>query len=204
MLLEMPRTHPYLRGLAETRARADSQCSTLAKQLATLSSRLDKARTERDACDSLIRKFNPKLLPEAIQPITEGQRTQYGQRGALTREILAAMQQAYPESISTSAIALHVEAAFQLTFSTRTERRNWVCKSLSNRLSSFARDNLIERLHNPHENIGKAGIWRWIPPDHEFADLQALAAQAGLSITCTLDQDQLEPESGPEEDDLPR
>ncbi len=49
---------------------------------------------------------------------------------------------AYPESISTLAIVLHVEAAFQLIFDTRTDRRNWVCKSLSNRLSSFARGSL--------------------------------------------------------------
>lgn len=204
MLFEMPRTHPYLRGLAETRARADSQCSTLANQLATLSSRLEIARIERDACDSLIRKFNPTLLPEAIQPITEGQRTQYGQRGALTKAILAALQQAYPESISTSAIALHVEAAFRLTFSTRTERRNWVCKSLSNRLSSFARDSIIERLHDPDAKDGKVGHWRWIPKGMPSADLRTLANDAGLSVILALDQEQLELEPAPEEDDLPR
>lgn len=199
----MPRTHPYLRGLAETRARADSQCSSLTAQLATLAYRLEKARTERDACDSLIRKFNPKLLPEAIQPITEGQRTQYGQRGALTKVILAALQQAYPESISTSAIALHVEATFQLTFSTRTERRNWVCKSLSNRLRSFARDNIIERLHDPNENTGQPGVWRWIPKGGPSADLQNLARVVGApAIQACEFAFMLEPTS--EDDDLPR
>lgn len=201
----MPRTHPYLRGLAETRARADSQCTTLENQITTLSRRLDKARSEREACDSLIHRFNPRLLPEAIQPITEGQRPQYGQRGALTKAILAALQQAYPDSISTSAIALHVEAAFNLTFSTRTERRNWVCKSLSNRLSSFARDNIIERLHDPDAKDGKVGHWRWIPKGMPSADLRTLANDAGLSVIPALDQDQLELEpEPPTEDDLPR
>lgn len=200
----MPRAHPYLRGLAETRARADSQCATLENQITTLSHRLDKARAEREACDSLIRRFNPSLLPEAIQPITEGQRHQYGQRGALTKAIIEALQQAYPEAISTSAIALHVEAAFQLTFNTRTERRNWVCKSLSNRLNSFARDNIIERLHDPNSNTGKTGFWRWIPPGQSNADLKTLATQAGLHTTAALDQDTLELEPATEEDDLPR
>lgn len=203
----MPRTHPYLRGLAETRARADSQYSTLKEQIATLACRLEKARTEREACDGLIRRFNPTLLPEVIQPITEGQRNQYGKRGALTKAIIAALQQAYPECISTSTIALHVEAAFHLTFSTRTERRNWVCKSLSNRLSSFARDNIIERLHNPNENTGQAGLWRWIPKGQAPTNLRALAEQAGLTSVSTLDQEgylELEPEPTTEVDDLPR
>lgn len=202
----MPRTHPYIRGLAETRARTDSQCATLETQIAALSRRLEKARTERDACDSLIRRFNPSLLPEAIQPISEGQRTQYGQRGALTRAILAALQQAYPEGITTSAIALHVEATFNLTFSTRTERRNWVCKSLSNRLSSFARDNIIERLHNPHANTGQTGLWRWIPKGGPSADLQSLAKAVGAPVIQACGSDQLEFASllEPEEDDLPR
>lgn len=206
MLLEMPRTHPYLRGLAETRARADSQCATLENQITTLSRRLDKARSEREACDSLIHRFNPSLLPEAIQPITEGQRTQYGQRGALTKAILAALQQAYPDSVSTSAIALHVEAAFNLTFSTRTERRNWVCKSLSNRLSSFARDRVIERLHNPNANTGQTGMWRWIPKGGPSADLQSLAKAAGMPVIQARNPDPLELASmlEPEEDDLPR
>lgn len=204
----MPRTHPYIRGLAETRARTDSQCATLEAQITTLSRRLEKARTERDACDSLIRRFNPCLLPAAIQPITEGQRTQYGQRGALTKAILAALQQAYPESITTSAIALHVEAAFRLTFSTRTERRNWVCKSISNRLSSFARDNIIERLHNPCANTGQTGLWRWIPKGGPSADLQSLAGAAGIPVIQACSADQLEfasmLEPTPEEDDRPR
>ena len=205
----MPRTHPYIRGLAETRARTDSQCATLETQIATLSRRLEKARAERDACDNLIRKFDARLLPEAIQPITEGQRTQYGQRGALTKAILAALQQAYPDDISTSAIAFHVEAAFNLTFSTRTERRHWVCKSLSNRLNGFARDNIIERLHNPDAKDGKVGRWRWIPEGMPSADLQSLARAAGVSVIpacspaplefATLLEPTLE-----EDDDLPR
>ena len=95
MLLEMPRTHPYLKGLAETRARADGQCSLLEGQIEVLFRRLEKSQAERTSCDWLIRLFNPQLRPEAIQAISPGQRTRYGERGALTREIFAVLQLAY-------------------------------------------------------------------------------------------------------------
>ena len=190
-----------MKGLVETRARADAEYIRLASLIANLKTKIAKVEAERDSCDQLVTKLNNRIQAHQIEPINAWQ-GRYGQRGALSKEILATLQQAYPNSISTSVIALQVETAFQLTFYTRAERGHWAAKSLASRLSKLARDNVIERLHNPHANTGLPGLWRWIPKGSPSADLETLAREAGIPVIQACGPDPLEP--APEEDNLPR
>lgn len=64
---------PVMKGLVETRARADGQCNKLARLIGTLSADLQRARAERDACDLLIAKINSHVRPDQIEPINAHQ-----------------------------------------------------------------------------------------------------------------------------------
>lgn len=203
----MQKLSPLMKGLVETRARVDAKYIRLASLIANLKTKIEKVEAERDSCDQLITKLNNSIKAHQIEPINAWQ-GRYGQRGALSKEILNTLQQAYPKSISTSTIALQVETTFQLTFYTRAERVHWAAKSLASRLSKLARDNIIERLHNPHANTGQPGLWRWIPKDSHSPNLQALASSTGVPVIQAATPDPLEfasmLEADAEDDDLPR
>jgi hypothetical protein len=59
----------YLKGLAETRARADGDLIRQAKRQAELDTLAADALATRDACDKLIKKFDVRLDPGLISPI---------------------------------------------------------------------------------------------------------------------------------------
>ncbi|UCV10425.1 hypothetical protein KI614_09415 [Dechloromonas denitrificans] len=225
MLLEMPRTSPYLKGLAETRARVDadyvraSERLTSAnhqlKQARALVARLEKAipalqtqvllaNTTRYACDTLIVSLNPDIEPAEIQPIRAWQ-GRYGKRGTLGQLVQAIIETAYPEPITTIAVAQQLETQLNLTFATPADRAHWMKATVNARLNYLGRTGVIERLHPATAAYGKPGIWRGKP--HElYPSLNALATHAGLATTSAPEQNDLELvlEPAPEEDDLPR
>lgn len=124
----MPRTHPYLKGLAETRARADDRCLRAEKRLTEVTqllvrtraqleekcARLEKgtlywarvahcSRAEREACDLLIKKYDALLVPAAIVPIN-GWQGRYGEHGELSKLVRRFVEMAYPNAITTTEV----------------------------------------------------------------------------------------------------
>lgn len=192
-----------MKGLVETRARVDAEYSRLATLIDELNAKIAKVEAERNSCDQLITKLNARIQANQIEPIN-GWQGRYGTRGALKFTILQALQIAYPNELTTSVIANHLQNTFDLLFITANERRTWVHHTVNNRLNALARAKLIERTHNSEKCTGHPGTWRWIPPDSTSVSLQALAAHAGLPTVGALDIDDLALEPAPEEDDLPR
>lgn len=226
MYLEM-RVDSYLKGLAETRARADADYqraletaagrtdylsrvtaayeakrAAIQKDVGWANAQAQTALRARMACDMLIQKLNQGVDPALIGPVN-GWQGRYGKRGALGQAVQAVVEQAYPLEISTTEVARALQQQFKLTFSSPAERKKWVRVTVSTRLGYLRQLGCIERLHNVANHDGKPGRWRAIPPGSTANDLIALATQAGLPLTF-FSEEHLEPESGMEEDDLPR
>lgn len=217
-----------MKGLVETRARADaglqnalnslahrteylSQLTTtferkaaeLKRSISTANDMANEALQVRDACDQFIQKLMEGIDPRKIIPV-DGWQGRYGPRGALGKAVQKVVEAAYPNEVMTEEVAASIHQLYSLTFVTPAERKEWKRVSILGRLAYLYRTGRIERLHDPKANTGRPGTWRWIPPNQAFTDLQAFAVQAGIHTTCALDQDDLELEPAPEEDDLPR
>lgn len=228
----MQKLSPLMKGLVETRARADAGLQNALKSVAHRTKYLNQLTTTferkaaqlnrsinnanhianealriRQACDQFISKLKDGIDPSCIEPI-DGWQGRYGPRGALGNAVQQVVEAAYPREITTEEVAASIHQSYSLTFETPAERKEWKRVSILGRLGYLCRTGRIERLHDPKSNSGQTGTWRWIPTDQPFADLQALATQAGICTTFALDQDQLEfasmLEPTPEEDDIPR
>jgi|GEM_PF-4648916 len=78
----MQKTPSYLKGLAETRARAAADVLRYQQIIDEVMVSLARAQAEVDACDMLIRKFDDRLDPTQIEPVAHW-KGRYGKRGAL-------------------------------------------------------------------------------------------------------------------------
>ena len=199
----MQKLSPLMKGLVETRARADAECLRLSLLIENLTTQLAKATSERNSCDQLISRINNQIQPSQIEPINAWQ-NRYGKRGTLKQTIITTLKNAYPNILSTSQICSSLQSKFNLAFNTPSERKDWVSNSIGNLLNKLARAQKILRLHNPTINSGQPGLWQWIPNNQENSNLQTLAAHAGLTTVGALGIEDLELEPAPEEDDLPR
>ncbi|MER2538711.1 MAG: hypothetical protein ABTQ26_05675 [Azonexus sp.] len=159
----MRKTPSYLKGLAETRARAAAEVQRYSALAAEVQLRLAEAQAALDSCDRLIVRFDPRLDPTTIEPIF-AHKGRYGKHGALSNTVLAVVQEAYPREINTTEVAVHVQLRLAIDFETPVERGLWVDSSLRNALKQLYRRKLIERLHDPAVKTGAPGIWRGVAP----------------------------------------
>lgn len=116
MATDMRKTHSYLKGLAETRARADGDAQRLQQVLKEVKRKLAEATANPDSCDLLIRKFDGRLDPSQIAPIraTKGK---YGKHGGLIGATGDIIRESWPEAVSSGVIAVALEGLLDLTFS---------------------------------------------------------------------------------------
>lgn len=177
----MRKTPSYLKGLAETRARAAADVARYTRLLDEIQRRLSVAQADLEACDKLIRRFDSRLNPKDIAPIQAWQ-GRYGKRGDLARAIQRILQEAAPHPISTSAIALLLQAEFNLDFETPAERYRWVRNSVRNKLRSMVQDGRVERLHECWRCGTEEGNWRWLTPTASLEGLRELASKNGATI----------------------
>ena len=82
----MRKTPSYLKGLAETRARAHGDTIRLGKIRDEIHAKLEEAKFLVESCDRLIVQYDSRLNPTLIQPVGAWQ-GRYGKRGALTEAI---------------------------------------------------------------------------------------------------------------------
>lgn len=154
----MQKTPSYLKGLAETRARAAADVLRYKQVLKEVKASLDQAEAEVEACDMLIRKFDERLDPSQIEPIHHWE-GRYGRRGALKAAVLALIQERSPAPVTTTEIAWQMQIQFLISFSHWRERKTWATNSVGNTLKALVREGLIERCPELRV-VGRSGSWR--------------------------------------------
>jgi hypothetical protein len=117
----MRKTPSYLKGLAETRARAAGDAQRFKKLHEEIGEKLARAEHDLAACDRLIQRFDARLDPGLIDPIHAWQ-GRYGKRWALGEEIRRIIQSAWPDEITTTEIVWRVQIHFQMSFVTWREK----------------------------------------------------------------------------------
>lgn len=177
----MRKTPSYLKGLAETRARAAGEVARYAAIIEEVQEKLASSRAELEACDKLIRRFDERLDPTEIEPVRAWQ-GRFGKRGALREALVRYVKEAHPNSISTTELAIRAQVEFRLDFGTPNQRRTWVHDSVGGALKVLAARDVIERLHDPRVNSGMTGYWRWVAATQTLDGLSQLAATAGASV----------------------
>lgn len=181
--MEMRQVPSYLKGLAETRARADADAQRLQKLATEIAEELAEAQRTVDSCDVLIRKFDSRLNPELIEPI-RAWKGRYGLRGALRNSIERQLREAYPAELTTSEIAWALQVEFKLDFVHRAEKAHWQHNTVSRTLKVIVERGQAVPLHDVSRgSSGEVGRWRWISDDALSLDhLRAQTVAAGRAV----------------------
>ena len=153
----MRKTPSYLKGLAETRARAAADVLRYRQVIDEIMASLAKAQAELEACDRLIKKFDERLEPALIEPVLHW-KGRYGKRGALREAILALLQEQAPAAVTTTEIGWQMQLKFDIGFNHWTERKRWMTNSIGNCLKKLVKDSLVEPCHDQGRK-GEAGSW---------------------------------------------
>lgn len=182
----MNRVPSYLKGLVATRGRADARVERLEGIVEEVQAQVDKARRERDACDSLIRAYSSDLDPTSILAV-RAWRGNYGARGAVTTEIRAFVQAAHPAAVSTSEVTWHLIVKFEMDFINTEARDRWKKTSVRNRLRELAAKGTVERVPggDDEEEGLQSSSWRWVVDAEGGSSLSALAdiaEKAGVGV----------------------
>lgn len=183
MKIKIRNTPTYLKCLAETRARVDADVRRLQKIHDEIAEKLTEAKTERDSCDCLIRKYDDRLDPNVIPPI-QAWKGRYGPRGALKRFMLKQLENAWPEALTTVEIAWAVQQEFKIDFLMKEERIAWLRNSIRRGLKLMVLDGKAERLHEVINGItNELGRWRFKPHgDTSLDSLRVAAETAGVGV----------------------
>lgn len=181
----MKRVPSYLKGLVATRGRADAYVQRLEGVLQEVQAQVDKARRERDACDSLIRAYSSELDPTSILAV-RAWRGKYGPRGAITNEIRAFVQAAHPAAVSTSEVTWRLIVKFEMDFINTEARDRWKKTSVRNRLRELATKGVVERVAGGDDEAEgrQSSSWRWVAEVADSSlDALAVATEAsGLTV----------------------
>ena len=156
----MKKTPSYLKGLAETRARAAGEVARFEKIASDVSQLLQKARDALAACDLLIVRFDARLTPEDIQPIRPP-KFYGGKRGQLRNTVTEILQREAPGTVTTSQIGVEIQIRFLLTFDTPAARTTWQCNSIGRLMRKMFNQGLVDRLHDPAALTEDGARWRW-------------------------------------------
>ncbi len=157
MATDVKKASSYLKGLAQTRARAAGDVLRLQALIEGLTEQLGKAQAELSACDLLIRKLDERLNPELIAPVRAA-KTPYG---ALKRALVEYVRDAYPGEVSTVELCLAAEARLGLGFVTATERSFWMGNTMRRELNRLVKAGVLERIRDEGEAISAVARWRW-------------------------------------------
>jgi hypothetical protein len=204
MPTDMRKTHSYLKGLAETRARAGGALqrlknlrSEVQRKLKTakadveryqkmeveLARKLEEARTDLKSCDWLIRKFDSRLDPSEIAPIAAW-KGRYGKRGALKEAVSRILKDHAPVALSIPDLSKVIILEFQLTFATDKAMKAWAHNSIGGVLKTLLLEGLVERIDAPKtEWGGPTGMWHWKGGAEASLDgLRSSAESSGVEV----------------------
>lgn len=146
-----------LKSLIDVRTRADGDLERYGRLLKEIKAAMKAARKDRDAADRVIKRIEPRIVPEQFKPVqTFGK---YGKRGSLTEAVRSLLKDSAPEWVSTEEIAITVKAKFGLDFATPAQHSKWVDGSLVRELRTLVENGLVERGHK--RSTVEGGRWRW-------------------------------------------
>lgn len=187
----------YLKGLVDSRARADGHVRRLApavaaarEALARSTAKLQKqeaslarAQVARAACDTLLHKWSNAIVTDEIAPV-HAWKGRYGPWGAFTQQILVFLDAAGSCGIGTAPLAAQLTAFFGLTFLSTSDHTTWVHDSLVAKLKKLTAEGRVEK-YLPADGGPKWMRWR-LPQaaSNSFAVLLSQSADAGLEIKC--------------------
>jgi hypothetical protein len=141
----------YLKGLAENRARAAGDIARLEAMAAQVATALAEARLDLESCDRLIKKYDPRLRPERIEPVREW-RHHKGKRGDLRKLLVEIIAQRSPAAITSTEICCEIEMRWELTFLTDLDRSCWRRDCVGRALRALVAQKKLAPLHT-----GKGG-----------------------------------------------
>jgi hypothetical protein len=150
----------YLKGLAENRARAAGDVVRLEAMATQVAKELAEARMDVESCDRLIKKYDPRLRPELIEPIREW-RHHKGKRGDLKVLLLEILKQAAPAALTLIEICFEIEMRWKLTFLTEFERKNWRRDGVARMLRFLVTEQKIAPLHTMKGGDSTSEVGRW-------------------------------------------
>lgn len=191
MPTKMRKTPSYLKGLAETRARAAGDVARYKALLADITSSLAEAEGLLESCDRLIKKFDIRLNPGLIAPINAW-KGRYGPRGALLDAIALYLQSVAPAAVTISELAWHMQLKFNLNFCDSKQTSTWINNSLRPRLRDLLKGGVVERLHDSSPGQNQLGRWRWVAKGcQSMEELRALAdaKDVGVAQAPAIDED---------------
>ncbi len=198
----MKKIPSYLKGLAERRARVAADLARYQRvkgevegelnkarklvtryeqSLVTLEKRIKEAEAVMASSDCLIRDFDERLDPEAIEPI-QAWRGRYGRRGSLKAGMVALLQEKAPEPVTTFELAWALQIQLGIDFESEADRRKWLHNSVTKQLRVLVQEGVLERLHDPYAPGGEDGLWRHRKDADGVDDLRAMAESAGLGV----------------------
>lgn len=177
------KTPSYLKGLAETRARAAGDIIRFEKLFRDIRAELAEAKATLTACDRLIKKFDIRLDPSQIEPV-RASKGRYLKRGGLKRSIAELLKAAAPAELTTTELFWHLTNKFRFEFQTAAEAKAWKENSLLPQLKEYVREGYVERLHNPLVRKHGLGRWLWVGDGcQSLVELAALATMKGVGTT---------------------
>jgi hypothetical protein len=150
----------YLKGLAENRARAAGDVVRLEAMAAQIAKELAEARMDVESCDRLIKKYDPRLRPELIEPIREW-RHHKGKRGDLTALLLEILKQKAPAAPTLIEICCEIEMRWKLTFLTELDHKCWRRDAVGRALRTLAAERKIVALHTMKGGDPTSEVGRW-------------------------------------------
>jgi hypothetical protein len=180
MDLNVKKVPSYLKGLAETRARAAGEFERLQSIAADVATRLAEAQANVASCDRLIRLFDERLDPTKIESIHAHRRIPGGKLKGVIVEVLEGRS---PHEMTTNEVCWELQLRYSLDFVTPKERLDWKHGSIGRALKHLVKDGVVERLHDPMAPIAEDGRWRLKSGDGLSSDhSMALAAATGTSV----------------------
>ncbi len=150
----------YLKGLAENRARAAGDILRLEAMAAQVSTALADARLDLESCDRLIKKYDPRLRPERIEPVREW-RHHKGKRGDLRQLLTDIIVQKAPAPLTLMEICCEIEMRWELTFLTDFDRSSWRRDCVARALRALVVQKKIAALHTMKGGDSISEVARW-------------------------------------------
>jgi hypothetical protein len=150
----------YLKGLAENRARAAGDIMRFEAMEKEIATRLAEARADLESCDRLIKKYDPRLRPELIEPIRVWPHHN-AKRGGLRALLLEIVALRAPAEITLTEICYEVEIRWDLTFLTPKDRECWKRGGVARALRSLVTEGRIVALHSGRGGESQTQHARW-------------------------------------------
>jgi hypothetical protein len=176
----MRKTSPYLKALAERRARAAGEVMRLSEIADTAAKQLAVAEATLTEVDARLQQIESRLNPADIALIRAQGAYHSAARGVLAKTLLEIVKAAGP--VTTSEIADELQVQFQIEFLLEEELRDWRHNLVGRQLRTFRMAGVIEQIRGSKPN-GADDHWRLksgavLSSDH----LKAQAAAQGAEV----------------------